>query len=239
MVKWVPDKTGRFQKRPHFDAGEIDRECETLTEAFLLRKYGKIEYPLATDDLATMIEDHVDYLDQYADLSKEGRDVEGVTRFFVGATPSIEVSESLTNAENQTNRLRTTLSHELGHVRLHDPVIQAAFGSGDLFEQKEHRVVLKRDEAERAANPSDWMEWQAKYASGAYLMPRKAVFERMKPVWEADGKMPPVQLVGNWTAQRMIQLMVTSFQVSREAATVRLLLLGLITRENRAATLFD
>ena len=84
MVAWVPDHTRRFRRRPHFDPGEIDRECEALVAEFLRRHRGKVEYPLNTNDLLILIEEHVGTLDVYADLTAEGADVEGVTRFWVG-----------------------------------------------------------------------------------------------------------------------------------------------------------
>ena len=34
MVKYVPDRTGRFSQRPHYEPKELDRECEELVEVF-------------------------------------------------------------------------------------------------------------------------------------------------------------------------------------------------------------
>jgi hypothetical protein len=30
MVKYVPDRTGRFSQRPHYEPKELDRECENI-----------------------------------------------------------------------------------------------------------------------------------------------------------------------------------------------------------------
>jgi hypothetical protein len=75
-MKWVADKTGRFAKRPHYQPEELDDECEHLILAFLKNKYGKVEFPIKTNDLTVFIEQKAD-LDSYADLSGEEGDVEG------------------------------------------------------------------------------------------------------------------------------------------------------------------
>lgn len=63
---------------------ELDKECERLVTAFLRRLRGKAKYPISTDDLKTLIEEDARDLDQYADLSGYGLDVEGVTEFELG-----------------------------------------------------------------------------------------------------------------------------------------------------------
>jgi len=41
MIRWLPDRTGRFSTRPHFDLNEIDRRCERVVEQFSHRLYGQ------------------------------------------------------------------------------------------------------------------------------------------------------------------------------------------------------
>src|SRR5436309_2309947 len=78
---WVPDKTGRFQRRPHYSQGELDAECEQIISTFLLSRHRKIAYPIATDDLIHLLE-KVAVVDQYADLKDEsGNELWGVTEF--------------------------------------------------------------------------------------------------------------------------------------------------------------
>lgn len=67
-MKWVIDRTGRFAQRPHYLPEELDTECERAITAFLTKKYQKVEFPIATDDLTVFLEEHAD-LDGYADLS--------------------------------------------------------------------------------------------------------------------------------------------------------------------------
>lgn len=116
-MKWVKDKTGRFPQRPHYLPEEIDDECERVIRDFLTKKYGKVEFPIKTDDLTILIEQNAD-LDSYADLSGEPGDVEGVTEFTPGQRPVVRIANAL-SATNMENRLRTTLTHEWGHAHFH------------------------------------------------------------------------------------------------------------------------
>ena len=116
-MKWVPDKTGRFAQRPHYLPEELDTECERVILSFLNKKYGRVEFPIKTDDLTVFIEERAD-LDSYAELSGEGDHVEGVTEFLPGKRPVVRIAEEL-NASHLENRLRTTLTHEYGHVHFH------------------------------------------------------------------------------------------------------------------------
>jgi hypothetical protein len=76
----IRDNTGRFAERPFYQARELDDECERLIRDLLLKRHGKVDYPVATDDLTVLIEMHDADLDPFADLSAYGADVEGVTR---------------------------------------------------------------------------------------------------------------------------------------------------------------
>ena len=237
MVQWVPDATRRFPKRPHYEPTEIDRECEALTSAFLLKHRRKVEYPIRTEDFCLLVEQHVAYLDVYSDLSADGADVEGVTRIEVGKAPIVEITEALSTDDRRANRYRTTLAHELGHVRLHDGLFQAHFSSGDLLaEAGRARIVCKRDTILEAP-PADWMEWQAGYASGAYLMPRSAVRDLLRPSIDLAGSLPPF-LVTTPAAASLVGKAINRFAVSREAAQIRLLKLGYLASRPAAPTLF-
>ena len=79
MVKYVPDRTGRFAQRPHFNPEELDRECESIIHNFLKENHGEVKFPVSTDDLTHLIERASDDLDLYADLTEFGPEVEGVT----------------------------------------------------------------------------------------------------------------------------------------------------------------
>lgn len=81
-MRMIRDNTGRFAERPFCQARELDDECERLIHDLLLKRHGKVDYPVATDDLTVLIEMHDADLDPFADLSAYGVDVEGVTEFF-------------------------------------------------------------------------------------------------------------------------------------------------------------
>jgi hypothetical protein len=80
-MRYVPDRTGRFAERPHYEGAELDRIFERLVTEFLEAHRGKIAFPITTDDLTVLIERDTEDLDAYADLSAYGSDVEGVTEF--------------------------------------------------------------------------------------------------------------------------------------------------------------
>lgn len=122
MVKMIRDNTGRFAERPFYEARDLDNECERLIRDFLLNRRGKVDHPVSTDDLTVLIELHDAELDSYADLSAYGLDVEGVTEFFPDRGPKVSISERISADERRENRVRTTLTHEFGHVKFHGPL---------------------------------------------------------------------------------------------------------------------
>lgn len=87
MVKMIRDNTGRFAERSFYRERDLDDECERLIRELLMKRHGKVDYPVATDDLTVLIEMHHADLDPYADLSAYGADVEGVTEFFPTGGP--------------------------------------------------------------------------------------------------------------------------------------------------------
>lgn len=214
-MKLVPDTMHGLGVRPHYEPGELDREFERITSQFIKRRKGSVSYPLSTDDLTVLIEEHVEQLDIYADLSALGASVEGVTAFTPGRRPKVLVSQHLGAAEGRENRLRTTLAHEFGHVHLHSYIIDLAVEDGLIDRVKGAKITCKR-ETMLSAPLRDWREWQAGYACGAILMPARALKQHVADRRSA-GKSP--SLISD-TAQ--------TFQVSEEAARVRLNILQLI-----------
>jgi hypothetical protein len=99
MVKYVPDRTGRFSQRPHYEPKELDRACETIIAGFLKERHGAAKYPVSTDDLTVLIERDAESLDQFADLSGYGRNVEGLTHFQPGRKPRVKIGRGGEPAE--------------------------------------------------------------------------------------------------------------------------------------------
>ncbi|NPD18845.1 ImmA/IrrE family metallo-endopeptidase [Alterinioella nitratireducens] len=239
MVKMIPDNMGRFARRPFYQERELDNECERLIGELLLKRRGKIAYPVDTEDLEVLIEMHDADLDSCADLSSYGDDVEGVTEFFPDRGPKVSISDRIAADDRRENRLRTTLTHEFGHVKFHGPLWAEKFATGDMLERgvNANKAISKRDNMLNAPK-TDWMEWQAGYISGALLMPATPVRRLVSDYCS------PRELHGDIHkdsdhAGNLVQLLVKQFAVSEEAARIRLLKLNLIKTVLGSASLFD
>lgn len=227
-MKWVKDNTGRFSQRPYYDRDELDFECERLVASFLLGKNGQVRYPICTGDVATLVEQEVADLDLGTDLSGEGDHVDGLTDFYRNTKPKVRISSALL-VPSMENRLRTTLTHELGHVKLHS--FLWSFGQLPLLGEGActYSPRCKRDHI-LAANKVDWMEWQSGYACGAYLMPISQLRQRTARFLQAAGWEGQIPL-SSPLAGKLIGKVMLAFQVSEEAARVRLLRCEILTEE--------
>ena len=224
---WVPDRTGRFHKRPHYEPAELNAECEKLVLEFLVDRHGSVRYPISTDDLTVLLESLTQDLDIYADLTKDGEDVEGVTDFFPGKRPRVRISNRLSTENRLENRLRTTLTHELGHVKFHTHMFdverpQSLFASSQPEANKCNRDSII------GAGQSDWMEWQAGFACGAFLMPCTALSEIVEVACPMEGRFSAIG-ASSHDGLQLISNVADHFKVSRDAARVRLLQQGVLS----------
>jgi hypothetical protein len=235
-VRWVRDLSGRFPRRPHYDAGELDVACAELARE-LQRARGRegehgdagargreAAYPITTDDLSVLIEQHAADLDLYADLTAEGADVEGVTDFSPGQRPRVRISAKLAEDARREQRLRTTLAHELAHVVFHDFIWW--FEQGSLGATRAAALSPRCHRRRAAVGIADWMEWQANYASGALLMPSDGLarlFSAADAAW-----------VRSETGRLRVRQVQKTFDVSAPAASLRLLQLGYLSPRPRA-----
>jgi Zn-dependent peptidase ImmA (M78 family) len=237
MVKMVPDKTGRFAERPHYAPEDLDRECERIVSAFLRKKRGIVGSPILTEDLHVLIEQEDATLDAYADLAPFGDDVEGMTEFFPNQGPKVSISEKLANDARRENRLRTTLTHEFGHVHFHRHLWAEKFLAGRLFDRRslENKAICKRDTILNAGQ-YDWMEWQAGYVSGATLMPVSHVRRLVSEFGQPRGLHGTIYR-GSEDGLAIVAAVVERFAVSEEAARIRLLKLNLLTSSDRQPSL--
>ena len=227
-MKWIPDPTGRFPHRPFFEEGEIDRECEAVMTKFLSDKHGSVSYPISTNDLTILLEQKAGIVDLYANLSNYGADVEGVTEFYADKKPKVLISHQLSEQANRENRFRTTLTHELGHVHLHSFLLSG--GQMNMFKGGTPENNLCKRETILNATKIDWMEWQAGYSSGALLIP----FTPLKDLIRAFYQSKVLLAVGSVSSPEGIQLIqrvMNMFQVSEDAARVRLLKLNFLTEQ--------
>lgn len=226
-MKWIRDATGRFRHRPFYSDEELDTECEIFAANLLRARHGIVQFPLSTDDLTVLIEREAEELELYADLSLQGPAVEGVTEFHPGRKPRVLISNHLSKAGRYVNRLRTTLAHEWGHVHFHtflhsgSPSINSKL-FGDEDKQPANQPGCQTVETMPAA--SDWMEWQAWYAAGALLMPKSALSTLVQDLHD----------VGEDEPEQLLTYISNQFQVSRDAARVRLNRLGFLHRDRSA-----
>lgn len=227
-MQYVKDRTGRFPERPHYEPKELDVLFERIVIDFLNPRYGKIEFPITTSDLTVLIECDVKDLDVYADLTEYGVGVEGVTEFIPGQKPKVRIAEGLASSEAYENRYRTTLTHEYGHVKLHGYLFDIENTQTNLFESANKKGVIacKRDTM-ISAKQTDWMEWQAGYACGAILMPATYVRKVLEPYQKEMAIYGPVP-ASSAEGQAMIERVIKEFQVSRDAARVRLSVLQIL-----------
>ncbi len=228
-MKWVPDKTGRFAERPHYDPSEIDYECERIVQEFLSRKYGKAVFPISTSDLTVLVEGAVDDLDLGADLSEEEGEVEGVTEFRRGRKPIVKIASRLVGDPRMENRLRTTLTHEFTHVSFHSFMFEVEIKPPSLFESldspknaESYSNKCKRD-AIMGASQNDWMEWQAGYGCGAFLIPLTALISTVRDFREKRRlTLRPIS-ADSAEGEELIEIVASIFQTSQDAARVRMM----------------
>ena len=217
-MKWVRDNSGRFRQRPHYQPDELEQICEDAITGFLTSRHGQVSFPVSTADLTVLIEQAVDDLDNGCDLD-DG--IDGLTDFFPRKKPKVKIAGRLQEAYLE-NRLRTTLTHEYGHVLLHGFLFAIEDDLKKLFDGKprQTRNTCHRDHVEGGS--SDWMEWQAGFACGALLMPRTELVRLVKTFREAEGLKYAEIAVDSDPGRALIASVMDAFQVSRDAARVRM-----------------
>lgn len=218
-----------------YDEDEIERMMEAE-----LRKSGLL--PTAEDpvvDLERLIQRHLKAkLDQYAELDAA---VLGVTEFVAQQPPKVSINRELTGSaldEDETTpgilgRWRATLAHEAAHILLHRFLFEFAAGNLDLFNRRPDDAqaakkllrCLKRDLSYRSV--SDWREVQANKGMAALLMPRRVFAEVARG--EIDAAYPTTKTVPAGGDERIVAKLAATFQVSRQAARIRMGTLNLIS----------
>lgn len=236
-MKWIHDETGRFTVRPYYDTAEIDANCDALITDFLNKRYGFAKMPLRTEDLEGLVEIHTSDFDPFADLSNEGDGVEGVTYFITNKAPVVKISNGLSKHYSQENRRRTTLAHELGHVIFHSELVnQNILPEGNDADRTIQPIRCTRQNIS-APRKADWLEWQAFYAAGAYLMPLSHIINLAQKIFDIlklVGPFLPSSSAGNGFLSRVVD----SCHISSAAARVRLIQLGYLTENEAIATVY-
>jgi Zn-dependent peptidase ImmA (M78 family) len=110
---------------------------------------------------------------------------------------------------------------------LHTYLFAAAASPGLFGDIKKSNLIQCKRETTLTTSQTDWMEWQAGYACGAILMPAthiRQLADDYRRKAELHGPVPPQSQHG----RTMIESVMTRFQVSRDAARVRLSALGVL-----------
>ncbi len=195
---------------------------------FMNRRSGGYRLPIPTDELIRLLEERAEEVDTYAALP-EG--IHGQTLLFYDRRPIVRIAESIYRTRSD-HRVRTTATHEFGHVWLHAPLwreagAKLAHGIG----QGSAGPVWNchRDNIVNAAR-ADWVEWQAGWVSGAILMPASALRSWAAECAEKFGaKLPfPADSPGG---TELIKRVAERCDVSVHAARVRLSKLSLIVEK--------
>jgi hypothetical protein len=220
IISWMADKTRRFPKRPFFSLEGMDRHCERIVQLHNSGLYGQPVPGLRTDGLLRMLNDYAD-LHMYADVSNYGEGVEAVTCFKSCAKPAVRVGKELFFDRSQINHLRFVLAHEFAHARFHS----AAWRRRWITEEDVRRCSPNRMLTLDAGY--DWFEWQANFLGASTLMPKSQV--RCVVAAYFGGKeltrMPRDCRYAHDLTQRVAEL----FEVSYDAANIRLFQLGWLT----------
>lgn len=229
-MRWSRDAIGR--DRIWYSLDEIESIMED--EA---RKAGLIataNQPAV--NLEAFLERHLGAaLDQYASLPI---DVLGQTAFEPGQPVRVAINSDLTGLLDEggglsdIGRWRATLAHEAAHVLLHRVLFEVPLGQDTLFDLEAQASptlmrCLKRD-VSPGRRASDWREVQANQGMAALLMPRK-LFASVANDERAALGLPPFPLAnGSGHTVRLVRRLAARFDVSRQAAEIRLRTLGLV-----------
>ena len=136
--------------------------------------------------------------------------------------------------DRNDHRYRFTMGHECGHLFFHSlyyrKLLERHINSPDITtEQKPAMIQCRKDfdkeelhKSLRQWTEKDVMEWQANAFASAVLMPYSSVLQVFEPSWEHYTDV-------NYAHTRAVW-MTTTFNVSYEAAVLRLKGLGYIER---------
>jgi hypothetical protein len=217
----IRDRTGRFPRRPHWEIRELEQMCEETITSFLRQHFGFERIPVPTEAVTMLIERDAADLDLATNLSDDIHEVFGFTQFERGRKPLVTIARELWEQRHRNNRLRTTLTHEYGHVMLHTWLYDK-YGAARSSQRCYWQSLLPTGQV------VDWFEWQAGYASGALLMPESFARRSAEAYFQNRSERPPVAK-GSPEASVLCQRISLAFDVSVEAATVRLSQLGYLT----------
>lgn len=170
---------------------------------------------------------------------------------FIEAAEGTAFIDTFLLEEDQKGRFRFTFGHEPGHWIFHKRRYYIPRGQMSFLDELSKPVYVKCHKKNVGVisrksggfnGDDEWMEWHADYFSSALLMPkaafRLAVDENMHKMNLANGyfkKVPPT--AGFMNARMIVSNISRLFEVSYQAAAVRLFKTGYIENELLALVL--
>ncbi len=222
-MRLISSADGR--RRIWYRVDEIERVCARALLGAGLWPEG----PRCDVDIESLVENHLGVLVDYGvDLPAE---VLGYTEF--GATRKIAVNRALTDAATSDDstgaavgRWRATIAHEAAHVILHAQLFDRSAGTPGR--PNERPIRCPRRSLDAPEPRSDWREVQANMGMASLLMPRELFDREATAAFEKRGRfIPPVSARTTWVESVATDL-AGRFSVSRQAARIRLAVLGYI-----------
>jgi hypothetical protein len=246
---------------PYLSASEIEKEAALLLAEFNIGRGRKLVAPVPVEEV---LEAHLKLTLDFDDLhTKLGVPMTGDGPEVFGAlwvnSREVFVDQSLDPTANpqMEGRYRFTVSHEIGHWRLHRDHLASA-AHPDLFEASAKSGVVIC----RSSQAKERVEWQADYFASCLLMPRallafwwRETFSRSTPLvfsswmgnsgwtrppseWASAAELPPDQRdrfdprAVAYFFYKASAPMAPIFNVSIQAMQVRLCGLGLLSVEH-------
>ncbi len=155
----------------------------------------------------------------------------------IGERDIIKVNSELADDFEQEPRYRFTVSHEVGHVILHFPLLPPFNNQVNLFSgqpQEAEPIALCREidiygDVRTECTDYDWQEWQANVFASHLLMPEERVRKDFAACLNHIGKDRAMWQGFNAvrSRERCIQALKDRYKVSATAIEIRLKKLGL------------
>lgn len=178
-------------------------------------------------------------MDQHADLEPT---VLGLTEFYTDEAPKIFINSDLTGSIDDDHTLpgirgrwRATIAHEASHVVMHTVLFAVNQQQDSLFQmqnQPEPQRLMrcfKKDVLYRGGSTSDWREVQANMGMAALLMPQSLFRQLAGSIVERHRLTAESLTIGSRSAATLAAEMAALFDVSRQAAGIRLETLGILS----------
>lgn len=170
----------------------------------------------------------------------------GQTEFYSDRPPKIFINRDLTGLayEDDTplgtrGRWRATIAHEASHVVLHRVLFEINRDQSKLFrlekraEPQRLMRCLKKNVLFRGGGGNDWREVQANIGMAAALMPQSLFLRLASRTIEDYGLKAGALTAGSVPAATLTARMAGLFEISKQAAGIRLESLGIVSSPNQ------